>query len=145
MLVDAYGLTARQRELLGRLLLGRSMTQLAHSLDISEYTAQDHRKAIYRRMGVSSRSELAALLQFRPEGVRRRPAESIRRILGRAAHGRYEAAADSPCGPIQITRAGVSSYATPDRSTDLRRGGSRSPTKVAARRLLFAFPPLTSS
>jgi DNA-binding CsgD family transcriptional regulator len=64
MLVDAYGLTARQRELLGRLLLGRSMTQLAHSLDISEYTAQDHRKAIYRRMGVSSRSELAALLQF---------------------------------------------------------------------------------
>lgn len=64
MLVDAYGLTARQRDVLGRLLLGRPMTQLAHSLGISEHTAQDHRKAIYRRMGVSSRSELAALLQF---------------------------------------------------------------------------------
>jgi DNA-binding CsgD family transcriptional regulator len=64
MLVDAYGLTARQREVLGSLLLGRSMTRLAHSLGISEHTANDHRKAIYRRMGVSSRSELAALLQF---------------------------------------------------------------------------------
>lgn len=40
------------------------MTQVAHSLGVSEHTANDHRKAIYRRMGVSSRSELAALLQF---------------------------------------------------------------------------------
>lgn len=64
MLVDAYGLTPRQRDVLGRLLLGRPMTQLAYSLGISENTAQDHRKAIYRRMGVSSRSELAARLQF---------------------------------------------------------------------------------
>ncbi|MGW6195071.1 helix-turn-helix transcriptional regulator [Kribbella sp. NPDC055110] len=64
MLVDAYGLTARQRDVLGQILLGRSMTQLAHSLGISEHTAQDHRKAIYQRVGVASRSELAALLQF---------------------------------------------------------------------------------
>ncbi len=64
MLVAAYGLTTRQREVLGHLLLGRSITQLAHSLAISEHTAHDHRKAIYHRMGVSSRSELAALLQF---------------------------------------------------------------------------------
>ncbi len=64
MLVAAYGLTTRQREVLGQLLLGRSLTQLAHSLSISEHTANDHRKAIYHSMGVSSRSELAALLQF---------------------------------------------------------------------------------
>ena len=64
MLVAAYALTTRQREVLGHLLLGRSLTQLAHSLGISEHTAHDHRKAIYHRMGVSSRSELAALLQF---------------------------------------------------------------------------------
>lgn len=63
MLVDAYGLTRRQREILGLLLLGRSMTQIAASLGISEHTANDHRKAIYRRIGVSSRSELAGLLQ----------------------------------------------------------------------------------
>ncbi len=52
ILVDAYGLTKRERDVLGLLLLG-----------ISEHTAHDHRKAIYRRTGVSSRSELAALLQ----------------------------------------------------------------------------------
>ena len=64
MLVAAYGLTTRQREILGHLLLGQSITQLAHSLGISEHTAHDHRKAIYHRMRVSSRSELAALLQY---------------------------------------------------------------------------------
>jgi DNA-binding CsgD family transcriptional regulator len=63
MLVDAYGLTRRQREVLGLLLLGRSMIEIARELGISEHTANDHRKAIYRRMDVSSRSELAALLQ----------------------------------------------------------------------------------
>ncbi len=63
LLVDAYGLTARQRDVLGLLLLGRSMTQVARALEISEHTANDHRKAIYQRVGVSSRSELAALLQ----------------------------------------------------------------------------------
>ncbi|HSX99467.1 MAG TPA: helix-turn-helix transcriptional regulator, partial [Streptomyces sp.] len=64
LLVDAYGLTFRQREVLGGLLLGRSMTQVASFMGISEHTAHDHRKAIYRRMEVSSRSELAARLQF---------------------------------------------------------------------------------
>lgn len=63
MLVDAYRLTPRQREVLGLLLLGRSLTQIAHQLDISEHTANDHRKAVYSRVGVSSRSQLAALLQ----------------------------------------------------------------------------------
>jgi DNA-binding CsgD family transcriptional regulator len=63
MLVDAYALTARQREVLGLLLLGRSMAQIARALGISEHTAHDHRKAIYAAVGVSSRSELAARLQ----------------------------------------------------------------------------------
>lgn len=63
MLVDAYGLTRRQRMVLGLLLLGRSMSEIALQLGISEHTANDHRKAIYQKIGVSSRSELAALLQ----------------------------------------------------------------------------------
>lgn len=63
MLVDAYRLTPRQREVLGLILLGRSMTQVARELGISDHTAHDHRKAVYSRIGVSSRSELAALLQ----------------------------------------------------------------------------------
>jgi DNA-binding CsgD family transcriptional regulator len=63
MLVDAYALTPRQREVLGLLLLGRSLTQVARQLGISEHTANDHRKAIYSRIGVGSRTELAARLQ----------------------------------------------------------------------------------
>ncbi len=74
MLVDAYGLTSRQRDVLGLLLLGRSMTQIAGSLGISEHTANDHRKAIYARVGVSSRSELAALLQSEQYAPRTRAA-----------------------------------------------------------------------
>ncbi len=63
MVVDAYGLTPRQRDVVGQLLLGRSMAEIARALDISEHTANDHRKAIYNRTGVSSRAELAAMLQ----------------------------------------------------------------------------------
>lgn len=76
LLVDAYNLTPRQRDVLGRLLLGRSMSQIAAELGISEHTANDHRKAIYRRTGVSSRSELAALLQaehYSPRSLRGLP------------------------------------------------------------------------
>jgi DNA-binding CsgD family transcriptional regulator len=57
MLVEAYALTPRQRQVLALLLLGRSMTQIARELDVSEHTANDHRKAIYRRVGVTSRGE----------------------------------------------------------------------------------------
>jgi DNA-binding CsgD family transcriptional regulator len=63
MLVDAYGLTPRQREVLAGLLLGRTPARLARDLGVSEHTVNDHRKAIYQRLGVSSRAELAALLQ----------------------------------------------------------------------------------
>jgi DNA-binding CsgD family transcriptional regulator len=63
MLVDAYRLTPRQRQVLGLLLLGRTLGQLARELGISEHTANDHRKAVYAAVGVASRSELAARLQ----------------------------------------------------------------------------------
>ncbi len=62
-LIAAYGLTPRQRDVLSLLLLGRPMGQIASQLGISEHTANDHRKAIYTAVGVSSRSELAARLQ----------------------------------------------------------------------------------
>ncbi len=92
MLVDAYGLSARQRDVLGLLLLGRSMIQIAHSLGISEHTAHEHRKAIYRRIGVSSRSELAALLQ----GEQYDP-----RVWGRIPPSPYGGFLESPHKPIQ--------------------------------------------
>lgn len=76
IIVDAYNLTPRQRDVLGRLLLGRSMSQIAAELGISEHTVNDHRKAIYQRTGVSGRGELAALLQaeqYAPRSLRGLP------------------------------------------------------------------------
>lgn len=70
LLVDAHGLSPRQRDVLGLLLLGRSMAQVAAALGISEHTAHDHRKALYRAFDVASRSELAALLQAEHYGPR---------------------------------------------------------------------------
>lgn len=63
VLLDAYQLSPRQRDVLELVLRGRSATQIAGALDIATHTANDHLKAIYRRVGVSSRAELAALLQ----------------------------------------------------------------------------------
>lgn len=63
VLLDAYQLTERQRDVLELALTGRSAVQIARQLDISPHTTNDHLKAIYRRLGVNSRSELAALLQ----------------------------------------------------------------------------------
>lgn len=63
MLLDAYQLTDRQRDVLELALTGRSAVQIASRLEISPHTTNDHLKAIYRQLGVNSRSELAALLQ----------------------------------------------------------------------------------
>lgn len=52
------GLTARQRELLARLLKGRTVGQIARELGIAEATAKHHAHAVYAAFGVSSRADL---------------------------------------------------------------------------------------
>jgi DNA-binding CsgD family transcriptional regulator len=49
-------LTARQRELLRLLAAGRTNTQIARQLGISEGTVRTHLENIYERLGVSSRT-----------------------------------------------------------------------------------------
>ena len=58
MIVAAYGLTRRESEVLSWVLRGHSNRQIANALRISEYTVQDHLKAIYLKTGVCSRAEL---------------------------------------------------------------------------------------
>jgi DNA-binding CsgD family transcriptional regulator len=58
MIVATYGLTRRESEVLSWVLRGRSNRQIANALRISEYTVQDHLKAIYLKTGVCSRAEL---------------------------------------------------------------------------------------
>lgn len=51
-------LTARQREVLGLLLKGYTMGQVAKQLDIAAGTAKQHAIAVYAAFGVSGRADL---------------------------------------------------------------------------------------
>jgi len=62
VIADAFGLTARERrvtELVGR---GLPTAAIAAQLYLSAYTVQDHLKAIFEKLDVSSRGELVARL-----------------------------------------------------------------------------------
>ena len=58
LIVEAYGLTARERELVDHLLRGASTKEIAAALRISSYTVQEHFKRIFDKLGVRSRIEL---------------------------------------------------------------------------------------
>ncbi|WP_018505614.1 helix-turn-helix transcriptional regulator [Parafrankia discariae] len=69
MIADAYGLTPREREVVGLAAQGGSTRQTATALGISPFTAQDHLKAVFAKTGVRTRAELVAALyvqQYEP-------------------------------------------------------------------------------
>jgi DNA-binding NarL/FixJ family response regulator len=59
--IDAFGLTQREREVLGLLADGRSNPQIAEELFISRKTASVHVSNILGKLGVASRGEAAAV------------------------------------------------------------------------------------
>ena len=66
VLAAAYGLTSREQEVVRCVFAGLSTREIAVRLRISSYTVQDHLKAIFAKIGVNSRGELAhhLALQF---------------------------------------------------------------------------------
>ncbi len=60
LLLDAHGLSAREQEVVAAVLSGLSTTDIAARLFISSNTVQDHLKAVFNKIGVHSRRELAA-------------------------------------------------------------------------------------
>ena len=62
LLLEAHGLSVREREVTRAVLAGTSTTDMARTLCISANTVQDHLKAIFDKMGVRSRRDLTAYI-----------------------------------------------------------------------------------
>jgi DNA-binding CsgD family transcriptional regulator len=62
LVVRGRGLTPRERDVLVLVAGGRSNAEAARTLGISAFTVGDHVKALFAKLGASSRSELAAAL-----------------------------------------------------------------------------------
>lgn len=60
IVIEAYALTARERDVLGAIARGGSTAEIAAELFLSPHTVRDHVKAVFEKLGVSSRGEMVA-------------------------------------------------------------------------------------
>src|SRR5690606_35263402 len=63
LLLTAYGLTAREREVHREVIAGHSTAEIAERLFITPNTVQDHLKSMFAKVGVHSRGEMVARLR----------------------------------------------------------------------------------
>lgn len=69
LILEAYGLSERERQVTRLCLTGLSTKEIAGALSISAYTVQDHLKSIFEKTGTRSRGELVGLIfleQYEP-------------------------------------------------------------------------------
>jgi DNA-binding CsgD family transcriptional regulator len=64
LLMSAYGLTERERDVTRLILQGSSTSQIAQQLVVTEHTVQQHLKSIFDKTGVRSRRDLVAKVFF---------------------------------------------------------------------------------
>ncbi len=60
LIVCAYGLTEREQQVMRCMLHGMANKEIAQALGLSPYTVSDHVRLIFEKVGVRSRTELAA-------------------------------------------------------------------------------------
>lgn len=64
LIVRAYGLTDREQQVTGWALRGMATKEIASALGLSPYTVSDHLRLVFEKVGVGSRTELAARIFF---------------------------------------------------------------------------------
>jgi DNA-binding CsgD family transcriptional regulator len=62
IIIEAYGLTPRERDVVRAIAQGRSTPQIAAELFLSPHTVRDYIKSVFDKVGVTSRGELVAKL-----------------------------------------------------------------------------------
>ncbi|WP_153505465.1 helix-turn-helix transcriptional regulator [Cumulibacter manganitolerans] len=68
MILEGYGLTRREIEVVGRVAQGGTTQKIARELGLSPHTVRDHIKSIFEKVGVGTRGELVAHLHQRQIG-----------------------------------------------------------------------------
>ncbi|WP_372349506.1 LuxR C-terminal-related transcriptional regulator [Streptomyces sp. KL116D] len=66
LLLSAYELTDRERDVVRLILRGRSTAQIAAGLSVTPHTVQQHLKSVFAKTGVRSRRDLVGILLSEP-------------------------------------------------------------------------------